>query len=243
LTDDSRWGGPLPLRFELLVTTLFIGALDAFEVASNILQNRASQQAFGCLRFQMETLALARWLIEPDDPRDRQMRAYRVLYGQISRWRKLLREDVGDDPEGKGIVEQVEGWDEHLRKLAKEDGLQHLKTEPGRRHLLAEYSPETGYPTFSMYSELGSHPGAIGNILFSLNIDSRTVDYTLDGAIVARAFCSGIATMHLWWICQTLAPIFGWDEWLASEAALVNREALPLIEDAARRKREERLST
>jgi hypothetical protein len=38
-TDDPRWASPLPLRFEVQLATLFLGALDAHEVTSNVLRN------------------------------------------------------------------------------------------------------------------------------------------------------------------------------------------------------------
>src|SRR5436190_2877399 len=85
--DDPRWrNSPLPLRFESQVHVLFLGALDAFDVLCNLLGDRASQQAFNGIRFEAETLALLRWMSEPDDSRDRQWRAYRVLCDQLARW-------------------------------------------------------------------------------------------------------------------------------------------------------------
>jgi hypothetical protein len=85
MTDDPRWEAPLPLRFEGQLASLFLGALDAFDTTARILRARASQQAFNGLQFQVETLALIRWMTEPVEPRGRQERAYRVLCGQITR--------------------------------------------------------------------------------------------------------------------------------------------------------------
>jgi hypothetical protein len=70
VAEDPRWGSsPLPLRFELQLALLFLGALDAYDVVASLLRFRPSQQAFGGLRFQMESVAVIRWLVESDDPK------------------------------------------------------------------------------------------------------------------------------------------------------------------------------
>lgn len=236
IRDDERWGGPIPLRFELQLATLFLGALDAYDITTGILRSRASQQAFNGLRFQLETLALIRWLVERPEPRERQKRSYRVLYGQISRWAKLLKEDTGGEPVASGVVERVVAWQEQLRELAKQDGLNSPRSEPDRRYLFTEYVPESGYPTFSMYSELGAHPGALGNILFSLRPESRTIVYTLDESFVARAFWSAAAIVHLWQTCETVSACLGWDEWLTAQARPIYEEAALLMDEARKRR-------
>jgi len=149
--------------------------------------------------------ALHRSDIEPSEARERQGRAYRVLWGQISRWAKLLKEDVGGELGAAEIIGPVEVLQDRARELAREDGIQRLKSEPDTRYLLTEYGPAGGYPTFSMFSELGSHPGAIGNILFSIRPESRTIDYRLDAAPVDRAFWSAVAIVHLWQTCDTVS--------------------------------------
>jgi hypothetical protein len=237
ITDDPRWGGPIPLRFDSQLAVLFLGALDAYEVTTGILRERASQQAFNGLRFQVEALGLLRWLCEPEEARDRQIRSYRVLYGQISRWVKLLKEDVAGEPDGAVITERAESYEKRLRELAREDGLQHLKTEPDRRYLFTEYVPESGYPTFSMFSELGAHPGAIGNILFSMNAANRTIEYTLDESFVDRAFWSSVAIVHLWQTCETVSSCLDWTEWLETEARPINNEVAPFMNEAQKRRK------
>jgi hypothetical protein len=224
------------------VATLFIGATDAFEIVSNILLNRASQQAFGCLRFQTESLVLLRWLVEPSNASDRQARAYRVLFGQINRWMKLLKEDVGDDAEGEEIMSQVAQWKKHIRQLAGQDGITQLQEPPDRRHLFKKYGSGINYPVFSMYSELGAHPGAVGNVLFSLSPDSRRVDYGLNIAVIQRAFFSGVATLMFWSTCEAVSPTFGWDDWLTPVARPLYTEALPLMGEATKRRKELRAS-
>ena len=238
ITDDSRWASPLPLRFEVQLATLFLGALDAYEVTSNILLNRASQQAFNGLRFQLETLALIRWLVQPTGASERQARSYRVVYGQITRWAKLLKEDASRGAVDSDVLDRVNAWKERLQELATEDGLT-LNVEPDRKYLFNNFVPESGYPTFSMYSELGAHPGAIGNTLFSLQLDSREIAYTLGEAYVDRGFWLSGGVTHLWNTCESIAPSLGWDEWLGSDARPIFVKATALMNEVLGRRRTE----
>jgi hypothetical protein len=238
ITDDSRWASPLPLRFEVQLAMLFLGALDAYEVTSNILLNRASQQAFNGLRFQLETLALIRWLVHPTGAGERQARSYRIVYGQITRWAKLLKEDVSRGADDSDVLDRVNTWKERLQELATEDGLT-LNVEPDRKYLFNNFVPESGYPTFSMYSELGAHPGAIGNTLFSLQLDSREIAYTLGEAYVDRGFWLSASVTHLWNTCESVAASLGWDEWLGSDARPIFVKATPLMNEVLGRRRRE----
>jgi hypothetical protein len=235
LTDDPRWEAPTPLRFEVQLASLFFGALDAFDVTAAILRRRASQQAFNGLRFQMETVPLIRWMSEPTEPGERQERAYRVLCGQITRYAKFLMEDAGRDRDALQGVHAVRRWGERLREIAKQDGIEHLQRELGRRELFDKYFPKSGYPIFSMYSELGSHPGAFGNLLFSLRPESREINYDLGQALVARAFWSSAALVFLWQTCEAIAKALGWDDWLREVVPIFNG-AGPLMSETARRR-------
>jgi len=238
ITDDSRWASPLPLRFEVQLATLFLGALDAYEVTSNILRNRASQQAFNGLRFQLETLALIRWLVQPTGASERQARSYRVVYGQITRWAKLLKEDASRGAVDSDVLDRVNAWKERPQELTTEDGLT-LNVEPDRKYLFNNFVPESGYPTFSMYSELGAHPGAIGNTLFSLQLDRREIAYTLGEAYVDRGFWLSAGVTHLWNTCESIAPSLGWDEWLGSDARPIFVKATTLMNEVLDRRRTE----
>jgi hypothetical protein len=211
------------------------GALDAFDVTAAILRRRASQQAFNGLRFQMETVPLIRWMSEPTEPGERQERAYRVLCGQITRYAKFLLEDAGRDRDALQGVHAVRRWGERLREIAKQDGIEHLQRELGRRELFDKYFPKSGYPMFSMYSELGSHPGAFGNLLFSLRPESREINYDLGQALVARAFWSSAALVFLWQTCEAIAKALGWDDWLREVVPIFNA-AGPLMSETARRR-------
>jgi hypothetical protein len=110
LTDDPRWKAPPALRFEIQLANLFIGAIDAFDVMTAILRRRPFQQAFNGMRFQMETVALIRWMTEPTEPQVPQERAYRVLCGQITRYARLLIQDAGRDREALQVVHAVRRW-------------------------------------------------------------------------------------------------------------------------------------
>jgi hypothetical protein len=234
LTDDPRWEAPPPLRFEIQLASLFFGALDAFDVTTGILRRRASQQAFNGLRFQMETVALIGWMTEPTDPYRRQERAYRVLCGQITRYARFLIRDAGRDREALQGVHKLRRWGERLREIAKQDGIEDLKQELGRPELLKRYGPKSGHPMFSMFSELGAHPSALGNLLFSLEAGSREITY-VGQAVVARASWCSAAVVFLWQTCEAMAKTLGWDDWLKEVVPIYN-EAGPLMSEAVRRR-------
>ena len=94
------------------------------------------------------------------------------------------------------VLDRVNAWKERLQELATEDDLT-LNVEPDRKYLFNNFVPESGYPMFSMYSELGAHAGAIGNTLFSLRLDSREIAYTLGEAYVDRGFWLSAGVTHL----------------------------------------------
>ena len=233
LTDDPRWEAPTPLRFEIQLASLFHGAIDAFDVTNEILRRRASQQAFNGLRFQMETVPLIRWMTEPTDPHERQERAYRVLCGQITRYGKLLMEDAGRNREALQGVHAVRRWGKRLQEIAKQDGIERLQHELGRRELLDKYGSKSSYPTFSMFSELGAHPGAFGNLLLALRPESHEITYDLGQALVARAFWCSAALVFLWQTCVATAKALGWDEWLKEVVPIFNGASPLMLQLAA----------
>jgi hypothetical protein len=236
--DDPRWNSPVPLRFDLQLATLFLGALDSYDVTASLLRARASQQAFNVLRFQLETLALIRWMSEPPDEAGRRIRAYRVACGQLRRAGRFLLEDAGKNREALELVHGVRAWGRRLQEIAAEDGIASLKGPPGRRDMLQLHGHTGGYPTFSMYSELGSHPGASGNLLFSLEPEATGISYDLQGALVMRAFFVAAAIMYLWSTCETVANALGWTKWLREATEIYTRRAGPLMMEASKRRRE-----
>jgi hypothetical protein len=235
LTDDPRWEAPVPLRYEIQLASLFFVAIDAFDVTTEILRRRSSQQAFNGLRFQMETVALIRWMTEPTEPQDRQERAYRMLCGQITRYARFLMRDAGRDRDALQGIHVVRRWGERLREIAMEDGIEHLQREPQRREMLDRYVQRSGHPTFSMFSELGAHPGALGNLLFSLQPGSKEINYEVGQAILLRAFWCSAALEFLWETCEAMGKALGWDDWLKEVVPIFNG-AGPLMLEAARRR-------
>lgn len=95
--------------------------------------------------------------------------------------------------------------------------------------------PSAGYATFSMLSELGSHPGAAGNTLFSMTKGSRRISYDFAGSVIPRAYWVATSIVLLWLVCESVSDALGWDEWLGSEARPVYHSSLPLIVEARRR--------
>ncbi len=85
-----------------------------------------------------------------------------------------------------------------------------------------------------MFSELGAHPSALGNLLFSLQAGSREVTY-VSQAVVARAFWCSAAVEFLWQTCEAVAKALGWDDWLKEVVPIFN-EAGPLMSEAVHRR-------
>jgi hypothetical protein len=77
-----------------------------------------------------------------------------------------------------------------------------------------------------MLSELGSHPGLAGNLLFVWDPDSTVVKYDFQGAVPARGYWSAAAIVHLWSTCEAVADTFNWNDW-------INHEARPIYEGLA----------
>lgn len=88
-----------------------------------------------------------------------------------------------------------------------------------------------------MLSELGSHPSATGNILFSLKPDTRTINYTLDGAFVDRAFWCSASIVNFWETAELAADVLDWGVWLEEEARPTYHQAAPLMDEALKRRR------
>lgn len=237
--DDPRWGSsPLPLRFELQLAVLSIGALDAYDVVASLLAARPSQQAFGALRYQMESVAVIRWLVEPNDQTERQHRAYRFLCGQLTRFGKFMLKDAGRDRDALSVVRSARDWGRKLRRIAGEDGFPSLKGAPDRAVLWSRYMDEGAKPRFDMLSELGSHPGLTGLTLFAAEPGSSNLKHDLQGGHVERAFWIAVAIWQLWDVCESVSRGMDWTIWLSTELFPWYEAAEPLIEEAIRRHRE-----
>ncbi len=238
VTDDPRWATcPLPLRFEAQLPVLVLGALDAFDVTIGLLRARASQQGFSTLRFQMETLALIRWMAEPTSAADRQHRAYRVTCGQVTRFGRFMMRDAGRDREALDGVRAVREWGKRLREIAAEDEIQHLKGPP-RTPDLFHYVDIAGYPSYSMFSEFGSHPGTAASTFFALaGESSKQISHDPQGGLVERALFVATAIMYMSTTLEAASAALGWDDWLNAAVLPINHELTPLMAESARRRR------
>lgn len=241
VTDDPRWGAPLPVRYDVQIPVLFLGTLDACDATITMLSARASQQAFHTLRFQIESLALIRWMSEPADAAERQHRAYRLACGQVRRFGRFMMKDAGRDKEALNGVRAVRDWGTRLRQIAKEDGIPDLKVEPSALDLFKSMDV-AGYANFSMYSELGSHPGTAGNIFFALTSHSKRISYDLQGALVERGFLAGTSIFYQWKTCESVSAAMGWDAWLQAEVQPVYYAILPLLTESLERRKTPRAS-
>src|SRR4051812_34099347 len=120
-----------------------------------------------------------------------------------------------------------------LRQIAEDDGLKDLSgVAPRRPELLKGNGIASGYPMFSIFSELGSHPGVMGTTLLALRRDTGEVAHDLGGAVVARALWSSVALGLLWNTCSAAAPILGWQRWLDGPARDIFMALPPLVAEA-----------
>jgi hypothetical protein len=213
ITDDPRWSSPFPLRFEAQLGILSVGAVDAYDVVASLLATRASQQAFGSLRYQMESFAVIRWLVEPDDQTERQHRAYRFLCGQIARQIRFLMKDSGRGGDVLEVLRRAQDGDRKLRQIASQDGFPSLKEAPDRVVLLSRYLDEGAKARFEMLSEFGSHPGVTGLLLFAMEPGRLEQRHDLQGGHVQRAFWIAIAIWQLWDTCDAVSRGMGWAGW------------------------------
>jgi len=235
--DDPRWGAPIPIKYEAQLPVLFLGALDAFDATAGLLRSRASQQAFHTLRFQIESIALIRWVSEPAAAAERQHRAYRVACGQIGRFGRFLMRDAGRNREALDGVRAVRDWGRVLRDIAQQDGISSLKRAPDAIDMFKGLRDVAEYANFSMYSELGSHPGAAGNTWFAVNSDKNKIRYDLGGSHRARAFLVMTSIFYLWKSFEATSKALAWDEWLQTEARPVYYRLLPLLDETLRRRK------
>jgi hypothetical protein len=239
IPEDPRWGSsPLPLRFELQLAILSVGALDAYDVVASLLAARASQQAFGAVRYQMESVAVIRWFVEPEDQKERQYRAYCFLCDQITRSGKFMMKDAGRDRDALSVVRSAREWGRKLQEIADQDGFPSLEAAPKRVVLWSRYMDERAKPRFDMLSELGSHPGLTGLTLFAIEPDSSNLRHDLQGGYVQRAFWIAVAIWQLWEACEAVSRGMDWTTWLSTELLPRYEARGPLIQEAIRRHRE-----
>jgi hypothetical protein len=203
-----------------------LGAQDALDVVVAVLRKRASQQALGGVRYLAETLVLARWLAQPDDPAQRRCRSYGITHGQLERLIKSLRREAGKDPGAKLVLADAETELADLKLLAAEDGIAHLRSAPDRPDLFGKHMPEPGYPLFSSLSELGSHPPGLGHLHFALQTEDRQVRIDLGAGHVHRAYWLALAYELFALIVVPVAVVVGpdtWREWMESEGLALKR--------------------
>jgi hypothetical protein len=218
------------------VGVLFLGTLDAFDLLCGVLRRRVSQQAFSLLRFQMESLAIVRWLTESPDPGEKQFRSYQVSCGQVRRFGTFMMKDAGRDKSALNQVKAVRDWGVRLRDIAREDGMQRLKGEPNTPQLLI-HKDVAGYPTYKMYSELGSHPGTAGFTLFAIRSGSESIRYDLQGSVLERGFLVSTSLVYQWKIAQAASAALGWGDWLSSDGGPTYLVAVPLMSELSERRK------
>jgi hypothetical protein len=235
VAEDPRWPFALRLSFELQHRYLMAVALDAFDVAVGTLGKRASQQALGAIRFLAEAVATAMWLCEPTNTPHRQYRAFRLMYRTARRTEGLARNMPMDDPRSNDALALAIQMKEKVEEIARQDGMATLRESPDRPSLFNTYLPQFGHRYFMLLSEFGSHPGALGVLLFAVDHESRVVYFQYTGAVRQRAFWISAACQLFVALSHVLGRARGWEQWLDNEFAALAKEAAPFLEEAGKR--------
>ena len=222
LPDDPRWQTPFPLRPELHLRYLYLQALDALEVSTLGLRVRTSSAALGALRLLAECCVLVKWLTEKDGA-ERRKRSYRLAMDGIKGTKRMQKYAKG------GVSPQaLAAMEKQLRELAKEDGVQHVGCSPDSIWLFNKYL-QSGYASYSILSELGSHAGFFHVTLFRRDPKSKTVAVDFGGAHAERALWIGQAFELAGYTVDEVGRAFGWDDWLQSDVMPIVRRAKPLM--------------
>jgi hypothetical protein len=237
---DPRWRFNLPAAVETLVPAMFAEASDAFSLAVTGLDDQASAASLGAVGHLAETLARARWLLEPSDAGQRRERGYALADEAISRVMELSGRawEAGhvDHADLAGeIADRAGTMAERLAELRAADGLDAVRV-PKRRKLLQAYLPE-GVELFALMSAADSRPVATASGLFytepgtgdalrGFQRQHLTRAYWLAQAVTLYADASTV--------CGTVMGRPGWTESVATAAARFR----PLCEEAGRRYRQ-----
>jgi hypothetical protein len=161
------WEAPdLPVRVPPQLEHLAATALDPLRGGMEAAAQHLGATTAACLRFLGETAALMQWLVDDPDPRERQLRAFRLQRSWISAQAKMIRRIAEREPHearrlaDEASVKELESLEQVLLKVASAEGFRHVGMAPSRREIFDRYlKVHGGYGFFSLMSQLGSHPG------------------------------------------------------------------------------------
>lgn len=237
---DPRWRFNLPAAVETLVPAMFAEASDAFGLACTGLDDQASAASLGAVGRLAETLARARWLLEPSDAGQRRERGYALADEAISRVTELSgrawEADHGDHADLAGeIADRAGTMAARLAELRVADGLRAVRV-PKRRKLLQAYLPD-GAELFALMSAADSRPAATASGLFYTEPGTGDALRGFQRQHLTRAYWLAQAITLYADVCAVCGTVMGrpdWEESIATAAAGFR----PLCEEADRRYRQ-----
>jgi hypothetical protein len=237
---DPRWRFNLPAAVETLVPAMFAEGSDAFGLAVTGLDDQASAAALGAVGRLAETLARARWLLEPPEAGQRRERGYALADEAISRVMALSgrAEEAPDadhaDLAGE-IADRAATMVARLAELRVADGLRAVRV-PKRRKLLQGYLPE-GAELFALLSAADSRPAAAPAGLFYTEAGTGDAVRGFQRQHLTRAYWLAQAITLYADVCAVCGTVMGrpdWEERVGTAAAGFK----PLCAEAGRRYRQ-----
>jgi hypothetical protein len=240
---DARWRFNLPAAVETQVPAMFTEAFDVFRLAADGLEDHASPAAIAAVGRLADTVARARWLLEPSDPAQRRERGYALAAAAIARLRSISghAEQAGDtgqddvaDLAGE-IADRAATMDARLAELREADGLPAVKV-PKRRKLLQGYLPAGAEP-FALLTATDPGPATTPSALFYCEPGTGDPLRDFQRLHLARAYWLAQAITLYTSMCESAAPVLGRGDWAETIAAAEPRFR-PLCEEASRRYRQ-----
>ena len=243
---DTRWRFNLPAAVETQVPAMFTEAFDAFRLAAGGLEDHASPAAIAAVGRLADTVARARWLLEPSDPAQRRERGYALAAAAIAGLRSISgraeeagdtgQDDVADLADLAGeIADRAATMDARLAELREADGLPAVKL-PKRRKLLQGYLPAGAEP-FALLTATDPGPATTPSALFYCEPGTGDPLRDFQRLHLTRAYWLAQAITLYTGMCESVAPVLGHGDWAETIAAAEPRFR-PLCGEAGRRYRQ-----
>lgn len=241
--EDPRWRFNLPAAVESQVLAMFGEASGAFGLAAGGLDDHASSAALAAVGRLAETVARARWLLEPSDLGQRRERGYALAAASIARLRTIGGHagEAGDadaaDQLGLAteIADRAATMDTRLAELREAGGLRAVKL-PKRRKLLQEYLPD-GAELSALLTAAGPDPALPPSALFYREPGTGDALRDFQRLHLTRAYWLAQAITLYGDLCAAAAPVLGRGD-LAEAVAGAEPRFRPLCAEAVRRYRQ-----
>ena len=244
--DDARWRFNLPAGVRPHVQQMFVEASDAFGLAVTGLDHHAASADLAVVGRLAETLARARWLVEPSDAGQRRERGYALTEQAIADVRRAgeradaaADDDQADDDQARvagEIADRAATMEARLAELRQEDGLDAVPV-PKRHRLVQTYLPGSEVDLFALLSAAGARPAVAPSALFYREAGTGDALYNFERLHVVRAFWLSRATALYAGVCAAAGRELGRADW-REHIARAESDLRPLAAETARRYRQ-----